>query len=72
MFQSVIPYWETENGKLKFLELLPIELLMQGEENTQGLPRIAEDTAFMDKLADMSAQYGTKIILQDGKYIVKW
>ncbi len=71
MFQAVIPFWEREDGKLKSVEFLPIELEMDRESGSQGLPRIAQDVSFMQKFADMSSSFGTQIICDDGVYKVK-
>lgn len=72
MLQTVIPYWETENGDLTRLELLPVELIANGNQSLLGLPRPAENTAFMKALADMSRPYGTEIDLRDGIGHCRW
>ncbi len=70
MFQSVIPCWEREGGKLKSVEFLPIELIMDKEGGLQGIPRIAEDTSFMQKFAEMSHSLNAEIICDNGVYKV--
>ena len=72
MYETVIPYWETENGKLTKLELLPIKLSMDGKKGEQGLPRIAKDTSFMQRLAEISKPYGLEMEENDGVFVCKW
>ena len=72
MSESVIPYWETENGKLKYLELLPIKLCMKGNKSDNGLPFVAEDDSFMERLKHLSKPFGVDIVKEDNKYICKW
>lgn len=38
MFQAVIPYWEAENGVLRKLTLLPIELHYGESRSVGGWP----------------------------------
>lgn len=71
MSQSIIPYWETENGKLKYLEFLPIKICMDGNRANIGLPFAAEDDGFMERLKELSGQFGVDIVKKDGKYICR-
>ncbi len=72
MFETVIPYWETENGKLTKIELLPIMSKMEGNKSEIGLPRIAEDTYFMQRLNDISEPFGVRVVEKDGKFVCEW
>lgn len=72
MLEAVIPYWETKNGDLTSLELLPVSLSANGTKALQGLPQPAEDTGFVDRLAKMSEPYGTKMTLRDGLIHCEW
>ena len=73
MNEAVIPYWETdENGDLTYLELLPLELSMGGKKSDEGLPFVAEDTSFMERLAEMSKPYGTEIKMNGEVAVCKW
>lgn len=73
MFQSVIPYWETKEKKITKLELLPIECAMKGNKSEAGLPRIATDLEFIDRLAEMSAYSGIRMqIEKDSIVACKW
>ncbi len=73
MFQSVIPCWETENGKLKSLKLYPIRLSMTGNKSEAGLPRLEKDAEFMLDFARRCEKYGTKLCKNsDGSYQCFW
>ncbi len=72
MFETVIPYWETENGKLTKIELLPIMSKMDGNKSEIGLPRIAKDTYFMQRLNDISEPFGVRVVEKDGKFVCEW
>lgn len=66
MFESVIPRWETENGKLVKLELLPVELGFGLPRSRNGLPAPAKDDSILHRLAELSAPYGTKMHIENG------
>jgi poly-gamma-glutamate synthesis protein (capsule biosynthesis protein) len=73
MFQSVIPYWETEKGQLKKLKLYPIRLSMAGNKSEIGLPRLEKDAEFMSDFAKRCERYGTKLQKNsDGSYECYW
>lgn len=61
MVQTVVPYWETKNGKITKLELLPLESPLKGNKSENGLPRLATDMEFIDRLAEMSAYSGIRM-----------
>ncbi len=66
MFLTVIPIWETEEGKLKSLKLLPVELKMRGHKSEVGLPRRAENPEkILNYLGKMSEPYGVSMKLSD-------
>ena len=71
MFESVIPYWEAEDGKLTKLILMPIELNFDKSRSMNGWPRPKYDQGILERLAEMSAPYGTKIEIENGLGIVK-
>ena len=73
MFTTVIPCWETEEGKLKKLTLMPVVLDMDGHHSRVGLPRRASGEKILEYLGEMSAPYGTKMELQeDGTILCTW
>ncbi|MBO5889244.1 MAG: CapA family protein [Clostridia bacterium] len=61
MLQSVIPLWEIEDGKLKYLKLLPIEGQVKCKKSDEGLPLIANDDDIFNRLSKMSEPYGVKM-----------
>ena len=62
MFESVIPRWEMdENGKLVKLELLAIELGFGLPRSRNGMPAPAKGSAILERYAEMSKPYGTKM-----------
>lgn len=72
MFEAVIPYFEIEDGKMTHLELLPIELGFGEPRYRLGNPRVCTDKGIIERLAEMSESYGTKIEINDsGIGIVK-
>lgn len=73
MFMAVVPLWETENGKLKSMRLLPIEAVMHGNKSEIGLPRRSDGRDIEAYLGEMCEPYGTKITLEnDGILTVTW
>jgi len=73
MFESYIPYFELEDGKLTQLTLLPIELNFELPRWKNGNPRVKTDCGILERLREISAPYGTKIeIDSDGIGIVKF
>ncbi len=73
MLISVIPYWETENGKLTKLTLMPIEIISNMDEPESGLPRKCDGREICEYLGGMCEPYGTKLTLEDdGLISCKW
>lgn len=65
MMEAVIPYFEMEDGELTHLELLPIELGFGEPRYRLGNPRICKDRGIIERYAEMSSSYGTKITVND-------
>lgn len=65
MLESVIPFFEMEDGKLKSLEIMPLELGLGMSHSKIGLPRLAKDNCILERYAEMSAPYGTKFEIKD-------
>ena len=61
MLESVIPYFEMEDGVLTQLELMPIELGFDEPRYRMGNPRLSTDHGIIERLQKLSAPYGTKI-----------
>ena len=73
MMESVIPYFEMEDGKLTYMELLPISLSPDLPRYRRGDPTVAKDSGILERLAEMSAVYGTAIkINEQGIGVVEW
>ena len=69
MMESVIPYFEMENGELKHMELMPIELDFEQKEVWQkGNPRFSSEHGIIERLAAMSEPFGAKISVNDQGY----
>jgi poly-gamma-glutamate synthesis protein (capsule biosynthesis protein) len=68
MLESVIPYFEMENGELTFLELMPIELQFDLPVWRNGNPRFSNQHGIIERLAQLSAPYGTKICIDERGY----
>lgn len=71
-FETVIPYWEMENGELTHLELMPVELGFELPRSRSGFPVPAKGTAILEQLAALSEPLGTKIEISGGVGIVRW
>ena len=71
MMEAVIPCFEIEEGKLKRLEMIPIELGFGMKHSQIGWPRIAKDDRILQRLIKLSTSFGTKMRIEDGKLIVK-
>ncbi len=73
MMESVLTYFEMEDGKLKSLEFIPLELGIGMNHSKIGLPRLAKDNSILERLAKLSAPYGTKLEIGDrnAKLILK-
>ena len=65
MMESVIPYFEMEDGRLTHLELLPIALGVEQPRYRNGNPFFAPDRGIIERLAEMSAPFGTRITVNE-------
>ncbi|NCB62192.1 MAG: CapA family protein [Clostridia bacterium] len=66
-FQTVIPYWEMEDGKLTKLEFLAAELNFEAPRSRSGWPKPAANSAILDRLAQMSRPYGTEMQIEGNR-----
>ncbi len=72
MFESVIPYWECENGELTKMLLLPIEEHFSLPRSRNGWPRKDTGSNIMERFAEMSKPWGVDIkIGADGIGVVQ-
>ena len=65
MLEAVIPYFEMEDGKLTCLEFMPIELNFDKKIWQSGNPRFSDKHGIIERLAEMSAPYGTEITVDE-------
>ena len=73
MFQSVIPFWQTDGTKLIKLQLMPVEAAMEGNKSVIGLPRRSDGKKISEYLGKMCEPYGVKIIREnDGMLTCRW
>ena len=68
MLEAVIPYFEMEYGVLTKLELMPIELQFDEPVWRSGNPRFSNQHGIIERLAELSAPYGTKISVDSRGY----
>jgi poly-gamma-glutamate synthesis protein (capsule biosynthesis protein) len=59
MFETVVPYWEMEDGYLTKLELMPVELGFGLPRSRSGVPAPAGDAGILERLKAMSEPWGT-------------
>ncbi len=73
MSLTVVPLWETEDGKLKSMRLIPVRMPMKANKSENGLPRITDAESIVSYLGKMSEPYGIKLTAaDDGLVDVKW
>ena len=73
MREAIIPLWETdENNNLTSIKLMPVYASCGEGKYIEGLPQPAKDTAFMEKLAEISKPYGVEIVPEDGLWVCRW
>ena len=68
MLESVIPYMEFDDGRLSYLELMPIELNFGEKIHRSGNPRPSVSHGIIERLRDMCREYGTDIEIDDRGY----
>ena len=61
VWESVIPLWRMEEGRLTELTFTPIQLGFGRPEYAMGWPQLAEDGAALHHLARLSEPFGTSI-----------
>ncbi|MBE7062768.1 MAG: CapA family protein [Ruminococcaceae bacterium] len=71
MLETVIPGMQFENGKLKEIEILPVILGGGPLRGLEGLPKVAENTEILERLAELSVPFGTEITIRNGRGYIK-
>ena len=64
MYESIIPYWEVENGELTRLELLPIEELFSLPRSRGGWPVKNTENGILERFAGMCNSWGIEIAIE--------
>ena len=54
MTESVVPYFEIENGVMKSLRFMPVELGFGKPHSSFGWPRPAKDSGILKRFSEMS------------------
>ena len=68
MLESVIPYVEFKDGKVNKIELMPIELNFDLPVWRSGNPRFSDKHNIIQRLNEMSKEFGTTITIDDRGY----
>jgi poly-gamma-glutamate synthesis protein (capsule biosynthesis protein) len=63
--EAVIPYIEIEDDKVTKIELFPISLASGDEPWQGGLPKPGPGQGILERLQEMSAPYGTEILIRE-------
>jgi poly-gamma-glutamate capsule biosynthesis protein CapA/YwtB (metallophosphatase superfamily) len=63
VWESVVPFWRMEEGKLTEITLYPIELGYGLPRYRRGWPSLSGNPAIVERLKHLSEPYGTKIEL---------
>ncbi|MBO7295936.1 MAG: CapA family protein [Clostridia bacterium] len=72
VMEAFIPYFEIDNDKVTKIELMPIDMGVNLEYWQMGLPRPGFGMGILERLAEMSRPYGTKIsIHEDGIGVIE-
>ncbi len=66
VWESVIPYWEMEEGKLTKILLYPIELGFGQASYQRGWPKLSKDVRILKNLQKLSEPFGTNIDIENG------
>ena len=68
VYQSMLPFWTMEDGKLTAIRLLPVELGIDQPHGLRGFPSPAVPETIFDHLQMVCEPYGTKLKI-NGEYI---
>ena len=68
VYQSMIPFWSMEDGKLVSIKLLPVELGIHEPYGLRGFPSPAKPESIIDHLNMVCKPYGTQLKI-NGDYI---
>lgn len=68
VYQSMLPFWSMENGKLTGIRLLPVELGINEPAGLRGFPSPAAPETIFEHLKMVCEPFGTKLQI-NGQYI---
>ena len=68
---SVMAGMEMKDGRLKQIELYPIDLHMDYPRSRKGFPELTKDNYILEHIQKLSEVYGTKMTIKDGKAIIE-
>ncbi len=66
-FETFIPHWEMEDGKLTRLSLLAVELGFGLPRSRGGWPAPAKNSSILEQLAELSAPFGTRLKIEGNR-----
>lgn len=66
VWESIVPYWEMENGELTSLSLYPIELGFGLPRYRRGWPTLSKNENILQELKRLSERYQTSIEIKNG------
>ncbi len=65
-WKAAIARWVDDRDRVSEITLHPIALGFGAARAQRGLPELSDDTLILPHLADLSAKYGTEIVIADG------
>ena len=71
MYESVIPYWEVENGELRKMTFMPIEEMFALPRSRGGWPQKNTTANIIERFAEMCKPFGMDIVIENGLGVVK-
>ena len=66
IWHAVMAGFTATDGKITQVQLYPITLDMELPRSRKGWPRLLEDNAVLERLAELSAPYGTRLRIEQG------
>ena len=71
IWQAVMAGFTAEDGELTQITLYPITLNMDEPRSLRGWPCLMKDRAVLERLQTLSAPFGTKLEIEDGKAVIR-
>ncbi len=67
MMESIVPYFEMEDGEVKKIELISVELGLGQKHSSIGWPRIIKDDELLNRFATLCEKFNTKVEIKGNK-----